>query len=131
MQSLSPSSQAELARNIARALLQDTKANMQAQQSPDGQRWAGRKQIAGKRPNRRKMFVRMRLAKHLRIRNKPNKVIVGWVGPAARIGRISQFGLKDPSNFGADYPKRPLIGLTNEQIEMIQDTVTAFIQGDN
>ncbi len=127
MQTLPPSAQAALARKIAKALLDDTKASMQRQESPDGKAWSARKRINGKPTSKRKMFVRMRLAKHLKIRNKPGQAVIGWVGPAARIARISQFGLTDPNNFDADYPKRPLIGLTPEHKELIQSTVNQFL----
>lgn len=127
MQSLSPSQQAKLTRQIAVYLQTKTQKDLTAQRDPGGKAWQRRKQIKGKPRNRRKMFVRMRLRNNLKIRNKPGNVIVGWVGPAARVGKISQYGLKDPSNHNAKYAKRLLIGITQQDNERISDMVTEFI----
>lgn len=129
LDSLTPSARAELGRKIARVLLNKTRQSLRDQESPDGKPWKKRKQGEG-RINRRKMFVRMRLAKHLKIRNRAGQAVVGWVGSAARIGRIHHFGLRDSDNSGARYPARELIGIAPEHIELVEDTILNFIAAD-
>jgi phage virion morphogenesis protein len=127
MKSLAPTEQAKLTRQIATYLQHKTQKDISAQRDPGGEPWQARKQLKGRSRNRKKMFVRMRLARNLKIRNKPGQVIVGWLGPAARVGKISQYGLKDPRNHNAQYAERVLIGLTPQDSSHISDIVTEFI----
>jgi len=130
MSSLSRGQQAVLARKISRALINQTKEDHKSQRNPDGSKWQARKQQTGKPRNRRKMYVRMRLAKHLKIRNQRGQAIIGWRGPVARVARISQHGLKDRNNHDAKYPERRLIGINADTTNTINQVINDFISGE-
>ena len=55
---------------------------------------------------------------------------IEFVGKAGQIARVNQYGLRDKVNkrgLEVQYPQRELLGLTDAEIEMIEDIVLTAI----
>jgi phage virion morphogenesis protein len=70
------------------------------------------------------MFSKIRRAKHLRDQSTPNAIIVGFVGRAARIANMHQFGLREQIRQNgpwANMPRRELLGYTEADLRLVRD----------
>lgn len=129
LEKLSVPERRALVRAIARDLRASTIATMRAQQAPDGQPWEPRKnKLRDERGQVRKraqdMFVKLRTAKHLRAQATASEAMVTIAGRAERIARVHHFGLRDrvkPGGPDYTYPARPLLGITDAQMERVRD----------
>lgn len=68
------------------------------------------------------MFVKMRTSRHLKQGSSPTSAWVEFADRAARIARVSQFGLKDkvaPMGPEVRYPQRTLLGYSIEDREAL------------
>ena len=77
------------------------------------------------------MFSKLRTAKHLKIQTDENGLSVGFLGRVARIARVHQEGLTDRvSRNGPEvnYPARVLLGFTNVDRELIQDSLLRHLE---
>ncbi|GKS83212.1 phage virion morphogenesis protein [Acidovorax sp. SUPP1855] len=118
-----------LTRTVARELRKSNAASMRDQQAPDGTAWTPRKnklrdQRGAIRAKAQAMFVKMRAAKYLQARGTPDEAVVQFAGRADRIARVHHFGLRDrvkPGGPEYDYPARPLLGITDAQMERVRD----------
>ena len=123
---LEPAQRRQLATEVARGLRKANQQTMAAQQSPDGQEWEPRKHRARDARGKLRqgpMFRKLRNARNLKAKGFVNEAVVEFVGRTARIARVHQLGLRDyvnPNGVQYDYPARPLIGITEEQIEIIR-----------
>lgn len=130
---LEPAQSRQLAREVARKLRKANQQSMTAQQSPDGEAWAPRKHRARDAKGKLRqgpMFRKLRNAKSLKALAFRDAAVVQFVGFAERVARVHQFGLRDFVNPGGaeyDYPARPLIGITQEQIEQISDLILTHL----
>lgn len=135
LEKLSAPERRALARAIARDLRASTIATMRAQQSPDGQSWEPRKnKLRDERGQVRKrvqeMFVKLRTAKHLRAQATGSEAMVTIAGRAERIARVHHFGLRDkvkPGGPDYTYPARPLLGITDAQIERVRSLILSHL----
>ena len=135
LQKLQPAQRRELARQVAQRLRQANQQTMRAQQSPDGIGWEPRKpqdtgKFRNKKPLRqRAMFVKLRAAKHLKARATENMAVVEFVGRTERIAHTHHLGLRDrvqPGGPQYDYPERPLIGISDQSLDMLRDLVLSY-----
>lgn len=132
---LQPASRNKLARSIGQALRRSQQQRIIAQQSPDGSKYAPRKQrsLRGKKGRvRRKlrMFQRLRTASFLKVQGDGNAINVGFTGRIARIARVHQYGLKESAEPGApvvEYAKRELLGFTEDDLERIRESLLAHL----
>jgi len=131
---LSPSERKRVNRAVAMELRRNETQRIASQQNPDGAPFAprrARKNLRGKKGQvRRKMFARLRTAKHLRINVSETEAKVGYTGRAARIAWIHQSGGTDrPSAKQAPvrYPRRRLLGFTDASRAKVMDVLIAHL----
>ena len=116
----------ELARDIAKDLRQANQKRIAAQTDPDGTAYAPRKPQKRQGAIRKGMFNKLRLAKYLKAQSGPNAAVVDFTMQVARIAKVHQFGLRDrvrKNGPEAQYTARPLIGLSQADIQKISDMV--------
>lgn len=127
-----------LAREVGQALRRSQQARIAAQQNPDGSDYAPRKAQATTKARqakgriRRAMFTKLRTARFLRILLDEEGVSVGFSGTAARIATVHQEGGRDTPRPGARsirYEARVLLGLTEDDRQMIADLILKHAQG--
>jgi phage virion morphogenesis protein len=119
---LNPAQRRKLLHHIAQDLRRSQAGRIASQQAPDSVAYTPRKHrknLRGKqgRIKRQKatMFNKLRMTKHLKIRQDANQLTVGFFGRVARIARVHQEGLKDKvAKNGVDYqyPERQLLGFS-------------------
>lgn len=122
---LSPAARRQLNQEIGRELRRSQQQRIAAQRNPDGTPYAPRKNLRGKAGRiKREMFAKLRQAKHLKLQSTEHSIAIGFVGRAARLARVHQYGLRDrPERGQADvqYERREQLGLTNADLELIRD----------
>lgn len=77
-----------------------------------------------------RMFDKMRRAPHLRYGASPTQAWVDLTDRAARIAKVSQFGLKDrvvPDGPEVQYPQRIILGFSIEDREAMLDVALAHV----
>ena len=127
---LQPSQRRQLAMAIGRELRRTQAQRIGRQRAPDGSAYPARRQARDKngRIKRRKMFQKLRQAKHFKIRASAGDVSVGFFGRVARIASVHQEGRMDavrPGGPRVRYERRQLLGFdpgTEQRIrEMLID----------
>ncbi|MBB2756032.1 UNVERIFIED_ORG: phage virion morphogenesis protein [Xanthomonas campestris] len=124
---LQPSERRTLARKIGTELRRSQSQRIGKQQAPDGTPYVPRKQKLRQksgRVKRAKMFAKLRQAKYFKVSASPNQVSVGFVGRVSRIARVHQDGSTEqvrPGGPRARYEKRVLLGLSEEDRQVIHD----------
>ncbi|HFX2802441.1 TPA: phage virion morphogenesis protein [Pseudomonas aeruginosa] len=124
---LEPGERRKLSQQIGRTLRRSQQQRIGEQRNPDGTAYAPRKakNLRGKAGRiKRRMFAKLRQAKHLRVQSSADGVAIGFTGRVARIARVHQYGLRDrPERGQADvqYERRELLGFTEADLEMIRD----------
>ncbi|MNL04536.1 Phage virion morphogenesis family protein [compost metagenome] len=133
---LSPSERKKVNRAIAAELRRDQSQRITAQKDPDGMPYARRKprkNLRGKKGHiKRKMFARLKTAKHLRIQATSDEALVGFTGRAGRVAKVHQQGLRDRAAPGAPdvrYPVRRLLGFNDDNRARILDALAAHLAG--
>jgi len=129
LERLEPGERSKLARSIGQELRRSQQKRVMAQENPDGNKFAPRKQrnLRGKQGRvKRKlaMFKKLRTASYLKVRGDTNAVSVGFTGRIARIARVHQYGLKDRAERGAPdvrYEQREVLGFTDSDLDLIRD----------
>lgn len=141
----SPAERRQLARAVAVDLRRSQVERIRDQKNPDGTPYAPRKRRdppirakAGRIKRRvsaraKPMFRKMRLGKHLQARWTEAEASVGFTGRAARIARVHQDGLRDrveprPDAPEVIYPKRGLVGFTDDDRQRLLDLVLAHLE---
>ncbi|AZP49587.1 phage virion morphogenesis protein [Rahnella aquatilis] len=76
------------------------------------------------------MFQKLRTSRFLLARSNDQEAIVGFTGQAGAIARVHQFGLRDNlhGQHGAKYPLRALLGLNNDDVQWISDTIDTHLK---
>ncbi|THD52609.1 phage virion morphogenesis protein [Enterobacteriaceae bacterium ML5] len=76
------------------------------------------------------MFRKLRTSRYLLARSNDNEATVGFTGQAGAIARIHQFGLRDNihGQHGAKYPLRALLGLNDDDVQWISDTIDSHLK---
>ena len=119
----------KLNQDIARELRKNQQQRIAEQRNPDGSAYAPRKprkNLRGKQGHlkRRKMFMKLRQAKHLKLQSTADSIAIGFSGRSAQLARVHQYGLRDrPARGMADvqYDRRELLGFSAEDLDMIRD----------
>ncbi|MDO3556386.1 phage virion morphogenesis protein [Ralstonia pseudosolanacearum] len=117
-----------LARAVAAELRRRQAARIAEQRNPDGSPYVPRKPQLRHRAGRirRAMFVRLRLARHMKTEADANIAVVTFAGNAQRIAKVHHFGLRDRVNkngLTAKYSARELLGLDEGDVERFTDIV--------
>lgn len=133
---LKPAERRRVNRAVALELRRNESQRIASQQEPDGSPFAPRrapKNLRGKKGQvRRKMFARLRTARHMRIEVTDTDAAVGYTGRAARIALVHQEGRSDRPERGqaaVRYPRRRLLGFTQTSRERILDTLAQHLAG--
>lgn len=118
---MAPDRRSKLMRRIALALKSENKKRMQAQESPDGDAWAERKNPP--KPGRpRKMMAGLK--KHLKHTSSANHAAVGFKGYAAKIALVHHRGLEDfitSEGPKVRYEMREILGIADGDADLISD----------
>lgn len=135
---LQPAARRAAAMDVARELRRSQQKRIAEQRNPDGSQYEPRKPRAAAknlraksgRIKRRAMFVKMRTARFLKIESSADGLAIGFSGRVARLARIHQEG--QTAKVTADgqmykYPARVLLGLTQDERDMIRDKLLAHI----
>jgi len=123
---LEPQERTKLAREAAREIRKNQTKRITAQKNPDGSAFEKRKprDLRGKQGRiKKKMFMKLKMARYLKAQGSEQAVTVGFTGRVARIARVHQYGLKDRAERGAPdvrYARRELLGLSEDDLEIIR-----------
>lgn len=125
---LSPQSRKALAVSIAKRLRASQQQNIKRQQAPDGTPYAPRKtQLRSKQGRiKRAMFTKLRTARYLKANSSSNAAVVEFVGRVKRMVEVHHYGLRDrPSVRSPEvrYEERPLLGLSEKNINLIEEVI--------
>ncbi|MGL4827154.1 MAG: phage virion morphogenesis protein [Vibrionaceae bacterium] len=123
---LSPEAQKKLGFDIARRLRATQAARIKKNISPNGTAFTPRKPQPKRAGQIKKklMFQKLNRQKWLKPSFANGKAEVGFNGIASRIATEHQFGLKAKINNRLfTYPKRELLGFTQQEMDMIEETV--------
>jgi phage virion morphogenesis protein len=133
---LRPAERRRVNRAIAVELRRSEGQRIAAQQNPDGTPYAPRrikKNLRGKSGAiRRRMFTRLRTARYLRVQATDSEAIVDFTGAAARLALVHQEGRTDrpaPGQKPVRYPRRKLLGFTQQERDMVLDTLARHLAG--
>lgn len=128
---LSPQSRKQMASAIAKRLRASQQQNIKRQQAPDGTPFTPRKRPplrAKKGRVKREMFAKLRTAKYLKAKGNSDDAAVQFTGNVQRMARVHHYGLRDRATRGGkdiQYDARPLLGLREEDIQMISNVIFA------
>lgn len=67
-----------------------------------------------------------RTSRYMKASGRENSAVLEFTGKVQRIARAHQYGLKDrpnPYSQEVSYPKRMLLGITNEEIDIVLNTI--------
>ena len=135
LQRLSPVEQQRLALNVARQLRRSQQKNMRAQQGPDGTAWQLRKTPAKTLRDAKTgpMMRGLAAAKYLRAQATPSEATVAFADRVQRIARVHHYGETDavnnPNPPRYDYPARPLLGISDDDLQAITELLLNHLQG--
>ncbi|MFP2768329.1 phage virion morphogenesis protein [Oceanisphaera sp. KMM 10153] len=79
---------------------------------------------------RRRMFTGLIKSRWLKSKGDASEASVGFQGVASRVARVHHYGLKDKVNERGgevDYPERQLLGITREELELIEEMTIAHL----
>ena len=130
--SMEPVARRQLAGEMARAVRTSQTLRIRANIQPDGSHMTPRKplkKLAKKRgTTRRKMFQRLVSPRWLKATSTEHQALVEFVGSANRQATIHQYGLKDRIK-GRDirYPARELLGITHQEVELLEELLLAHL----
>ncbi|WP_347453653.1 phage virion morphogenesis protein [Acinetobacter thermotolerans] len=129
---LSTGERAKLSKQIGRDLRKSQSRRISEQKNPDGSGYIPRRKRLREQKGKikRKMFTKLRTNAHLKLLSTADSIAIGFVGRVARIADIHQRGLKDRAAAGAPsvvYPKRELLGFSDQEIKLIEDSLLKHI----
>lgn len=131
LQRLKPVERNRLARKVGTALRRAQQRRIASQHNPDGSPFAPRRAAPPRRAKagrikRGAMFVKIRQARHLRVRVTPNEVAVGFTGRVSRIALVHQEGRSDTVAKGGlkhTYARRKLLGFSPADEQLVRDLI--------
>ncbi|QWZ84804.1 phage virion morphogenesis protein [Aeromonas sp. FDAARGOS 1404] len=130
--SMEPAARRQLAGEMARTLRASQAQRIRTNRQPDGSPMAPRKPQPklkkGRGRLRRKMFFKISNPTWLKARASEQQAVVEFVGTANRLATIHQYGLKDRIK-GREirYPARELLGITNQEVEKLEELLLAHL----
>lgn len=135
LQRLGPAERHRFNQQLARELRRRQQARIAAQKNPDGSAWDPRRRLRqqrGRIKRRAKMYMKMRQARHMKIRATADAAIVEFTGHDAWLARVAQYGLVDkvsPRGPKVRYPKRELLGFSDADREWVRDYLVTNLLG--
>ncbi|WP_421245481.1 phage virion morphogenesis protein [Aeromonas sanarellii] len=123
---LSASERRKLAADLARTMRATQADRIRANKQPDGTAMPPRKpQLRAKRGAiRRRMFTKLVKPAWLKATATASEATVAFTGSANRLATIHHFGLRDKiRGKTVQYPERQLIGITDADIDRIEDAL--------
>lgn len=123
---LSPQARKAMAVIIAKKLRTSQQQRIKRQQAPDGTPYVPRKaQPLRKKKGRvkREMFSKLRTNRYMKVKGDSNSAVVEFTGRVQRMARVYHYGLRDrplPHREKIQYEERPLLGLSNYEVNMIR-----------
>lgn len=134
IESLSPSGRRRLSAELAKRLRQSQQRRVMAQKAPDGTPYVPRQQQSARKKTgrvKRKMFAKLITSRFLHIRASPQQASMEFYGgKSPKIASVHQFGLSEENRKDGkkiDYPARPLLGFTGEDVQMIEEIILAHL----
>lgn len=133
LERLSMGERARLAKQIGRDLRKSQGKRISEQKNPDGSSYTPRRKRLREQKGKikRKMFTKIKNTSNLKVLSNADSIAIGFVGRVARIARVHQEGLKDRAEKGAPdvvYPKRELLGFTEQDIKLVEDSFLKHIK---
>ena len=133
LERLSVGERAKLSKQIGRDLRKNQGKRISAQKNPDGSTYTPRRKRLREQKGKikRKMFTKIKNTSNLKVLSNADSIAIGFVGRVARIARVHQEGLKDRAEKGAPdvvYPKRELLGFTEQDIKLVEDSCLKHIK---
>ena len=133
LERLSMGESARLAKQIGRDLRKSQGKRISEQKNPDGSSYTPRRKRLREQKGKikRKMFTKIKNTSNLKVLSNADSIAIGFVGRVARIARVHQEGLKDRAEKGAPdvvYPKRELLGFTEQDIKLVEDSFLKHIK---
>lgn len=122
VENISPASRAKLLKEIGTELRTRQQKRITAQQNPDGSAFTPRKNPTRDKKGRikRKMFSKIKTARHLKLESTSEQASITFVGNSANIARVHHFGQTEK---GITYPSRQLLGINEEDIDWIENRI--------
>lgn len=122
VENISPASRAKLLKEIGTELRTRQQKRITAQQNPDGSAFTPRKNLKRDKKGRikRKMFSKIKTARHLKLESTSEQASITFVGNSANIARVHHFGQTEK---GITYPSRQLLGINEEDINWIENRI--------
>lgn len=132
LQRLTVGERTKLSKQIGRDLRKSQSGRISAQKNPDGSGYTPRRKRLREQKGKikRKMFTKLKNTSHLKLLSTADAIAIGFVGRVARIADVHQRGLKDRAEAGAPnvvYPKRELLGFSDQEIKLIEDSLLKHI----
>ena len=131
---IEPKQRRVINRKVAFELRRSQAGRIAAQQNPDGSAYAPRSRSKNLRSRkgsvrRKAMFARLRTQRYLKVGADADGLDVSFRGRAAVIALVHQYGDTHTSSTGQKFvtPKRELLGLRKEDLEMIVDSYVRYI----
>lgn len=133
LERLSAGERARLAKQIGRDLRKSQGKRISEQKNPDGSSYTPRRKRLREQKGKikRKMFTKLKNTSRLKVLSTADAIAIGFIGRVARIARVHQEGLKDRAEKGAPdvvYPKRELLGFTDQEIKLVEDSFLKHIK---
>lgn len=133
LERLSVGERARLAKQIGRDLRKSQGKRISEQKNPDGSSYTPRRKRLREQKGKikRKMFTKIKNTSNLKVLSNADSIAIGFVGRVARIARVHQEGLKDRAEKVAPdvvYPKRELLGFTEQEIKLVEDSFLKHIK---
>ncbi|MBF4456778.1 phage virion morphogenesis protein [Acinetobacter sp. SK-43] len=133
LERLSMGERTRLAKQIGRDLRKSQGKRISEQKNPDGSSYTPRRKRLREQKGKikRKMFTKIKNTSNLKVLSNADSIAIGFVGRVARIARVHQEGLKDRAEKGAPdvvYPKRELLGFTEQDIKLVEDSFLKHIK---
>lgn len=136
LSAVSPTSRRRLAAGISMALQQSQARRIAAQQNPDGTPYEPRKSVSRLRRKkgglRRVMFSKLRTARWMKREATAESAAVTFAPAVQHMAQVHQRGLRDrvnKSGLTAQYPARRLLGLTQAEIDDVDNRVIEHLAG--
>jgi phage virion morphogenesis protein len=136
---LSPKGRRAAMVDVAHALRRSQQKRIAAQRNPDGSAYDPRKprvKPGGKHRDKRgrikraAMFAKLRTARYLKVETNEMGLAIAFDGRVARVARVHQFGESDrvaPGGVEYKYPARILLGMTDEDRNLIRDMLLGHV----
>lgn len=125
----------KLKKTLAQKLRNNQKNRITAQQNVDGSSYAPKKPQRKRKGQRvrKKMMNTIKNAKHMKIEHSKEGFAVGYVGRMAQVAEVHQYGLTArvdaKRGTSAAYPVRELLGISDDDRQMIDEMVLEYIDG--